>query len=148
MQLEVLHHGKPDTGAAWCLSTIDRAYEGHGCEVKENANLVPGHYLYAGSAFGPGVDPPIDAISHQIQFIVVWNANATPNWTLVHFKGPGAGLGPFASATDTNTHTLTIVMGVPNSQALATARTALTTSAALGAQLMQLNTVPFRTPLF
>lgn len=32
----VLRHGKPDTGAAWCLSIIVRTYEGHGCEAEED----------------------------------------------------------------------------------------------------------------
>jgi hypothetical protein len=57
-------------------------------------------------------DSPIDSIGHQVQFIVVATANATPNWTLVHFKGPGAS-GNFASLTDTRTHTLNIAMGAP-----------------------------------
>jgi hypothetical protein len=87
-------------------------------------------------------DPPIDAISHQVQFVVAWNANVTPNWSLVNFKGPASGAGALASGTDTNTHTLTIVMGVPNSQALQNSRAALTTGAALGAQLMQFGIVP------
>jgi hypothetical protein len=58
-------------------------------------------------------DPPIDSISHQVQFIVSWNASATPNWTLVSFKGPGPGSGAFLSGSRSDTHTLTIVLGSP-----------------------------------
>lgn len=58
-------------------------------------------------------DSPIDSIGHQVQFIVVATGNATPNWSLVHFKGPGAS-GNFASLTDTRTHTLNIAMGAPS----------------------------------
>jgi hypothetical protein len=57
-------------------------------------------------------DPPIDSISHQVQFIVAANVNVTPNWTLVHFKGPGSS-GTFASASRTHTNTLNIVLGSP-----------------------------------
>jgi hypothetical protein len=56
---------------------------------------------------------PISAISHQVQFIVTWNINANPSWTLVHFKGPAAGSGSFVSAQQINTHTLTITLGPP-----------------------------------
>jgi hypothetical protein len=58
-------------------------------------------------------DSPIDSIGHQVQFIVVATGNATPNWSLVHFKGPGASSN-FASLTDTRTHTLNIAMGAPS----------------------------------
>jgi hypothetical protein len=57
-------------------------------------------------------DPPVDSLSHSVQFIVALSANATPNWTLVRFKGPGA-TPPLASATGSTTHTLTIAMGSP-----------------------------------
>jgi hypothetical protein len=58
------------------------------------------------------LDPPIDSLAHQIQFVVMLTGNVTPTWTLVHFKGPG-GTGSFASATDTRTHTLNIALGGP-----------------------------------
>jgi hypothetical protein len=60
------------------------------------------------------VDPPIDSISHQVQFVVSWNASASPSWSLVNFKGP-SGPSPFASASRSDTHTLSIVMGSPTS---------------------------------
>jgi hypothetical protein len=61
------------------------------------------------------LDPPISVISHQVQFIVAWSANATPTWTLLHFKGPGsaAGSNSLFSAGQINTHTLTITLGAP-----------------------------------
>jgi hypothetical protein len=58
-------------------------------------------------------DPPIDSIGHQIQFIVLTTANATPSWSLVHFKGPGAS-GSLAAVTETRTHTLNIALGAPS----------------------------------
>jgi hypothetical protein len=61
------------------------------------------------------LDPPIDTITHQIQFIIVWNASATPSWTLLHFKGPSPASGALLSATITKTHTLNIAFGPPSS---------------------------------
>jgi hypothetical protein len=75
--------------------------------------------------------PPISALSHQVQFIVTWNANANPSWTLLHFKGPSAGSGSFFSAQQINTHTLTITLGPPpqgGGPGLGTEATALRTS--------------------
>jgi hypothetical protein len=84
----------------------------------------------------PPKDPPIDAISHQVQFILILNAGANPTWTLVHFKGPSPTSGTFASLSETNTHTLTIVMGPPGSPAAANALSQLTFSATLANQLL------------
>jgi hypothetical protein len=63
------------------------------------------------------LDPPLSVISHQVQFIVAFSANATPSWALLHFKGPGPGAGSnsMMSAGQTNTHTLTITLGAPQS---------------------------------
>jgi hypothetical protein len=61
---------------------------------------------------GIPIDPPIDSIAHQVQFIVVASASVTPNWSLVHFKGPSAN-GSFASVNETRTHTLNIALGAP-----------------------------------
>lgn len=82
------------------------------------------------------LDPPIDAISHQVQFIVVLSASANPSWSLLHFKGPTATSGNFASLNGTNTDTLTITIGVPGSQATVNSRGALTLSTALANQLI------------
>jgi hypothetical protein len=62
-------------------------------------------------------NPPIDAISHQTQFIVTLSANAAPNWTLVHFHGPETGSSLF-SASRGFTHTLNIAMGSPSNNGL------------------------------
>jgi hypothetical protein len=90
-----------------------------------------------GSVIAPPSDPPIDAISHQVQFVLMLNASANPTWTLLKFKGPSPASGSFASATGTNTHTLTIVMGEPSSPAAANARSSLTFGAAVASQLPQ-----------
>jgi hypothetical protein len=58
------------------------------------------------------LDPPIDTISHSVQFIVTYTGGAAPSWTLVHFKGPAAA-GSLLSGTKINTHTLVITMGAP-----------------------------------
>jgi hypothetical protein len=56
-------------------------------------------------------DPPIDTLSHQVQFVLTLTGSATPTWTLARFKGPGPASGGLLSGTQTNTHTLTIVLG-------------------------------------
>jgi hypothetical protein len=59
-------------------------------------------------------DPPIDSISHQVQFVLSLSANASPQWSLVRFKGPSPNNG-LVGGSHSNTHTLTIVMGAsPN----------------------------------
>jgi hypothetical protein len=80
-------------------------------------------------------DPPIDAISHQVNFVVAWNGSLNPSWTLVNFKGPTPSSGNFASLSESNTHNLTIVMGQPGSAAVANSRSSLTFSAAFANQL-------------
>lgn len=57
-------------------------------------------------------DPPINSISHSVNFAVELRGNISPNWTLVSFRGPAAS-GTFASGTYTHTHTLAIAMGHP-----------------------------------
>jgi hypothetical protein len=60
------------------------------------------------------LDPPIDSISHQVQFVLALSANASPQWSLVRFKGPSPNNG-LVGGSHSNTHTLTIVMGAsPN----------------------------------
>jgi hypothetical protein len=60
------------------------------------------------------INDPLDTISHQIQFIVTWNASATPSWTLVNVKGPAPAAGSFLSAQRQTTHQLLITMGRSN----------------------------------
>jgi hypothetical protein len=55
-------------------------------------------------------DPPIDALSHSVNFVVALSGNVTPTWSLVRFKGL---TGTFASGSHSNTHTLSIAMGSP-----------------------------------
>ncbi len=56
------------------------------------------------------VDPPIDAVSHSLQFVVAYGANITPSWTLIQWKGPGLTQN-FLSASGTRTHTLNLAIG-------------------------------------
>jgi hypothetical protein len=74
-------------------------------------------------------NPPIDALSHQVQFLVAWNASLNPTWSLVNVKGPSPASGSLFSGTQTNTHTLTIVLGPPSSPAVTTQRTSLANAA-------------------
>lgn len=57
-------------------------------------------------------DPPIDSLSHSINFIATIGASSSPNWVLVHWKGP-ANLGNLASLSGIRTHTLSIALGSP-----------------------------------
>jgi len=77
------------------------------------------------------LDPPIDTISHQVQFIIVWNASASPSWTLLHFKGPSPS-GSLFSVTQTKTHTLNLVLGPPSSPDAQGALNALQIGTAVG----------------
>jgi hypothetical protein len=65
-------------------------------------------------------DPPIDSLSHQVQFIVAWSANVSPSWSLVRFKGPSPSSGPLLSGSSSNTHTLSIVLGPPGADTAST----------------------------
>jgi hypothetical protein len=57
-------------------------------------------------------DTPIDSIVHTVKFMVTVGASATPNFTLVQFRGPGLTT-PFASASQIRTNTLDVVLGMP-----------------------------------
>jgi hypothetical protein len=60
----------------------------------------------------PGNDPPLDSISHQVQFVVGLSGSVSPNFTLVKFRGP-AQSGSLAAMSRVRTHTLAIVMASP-----------------------------------
>jgi hypothetical protein len=57
-------------------------------------------------------DPPIDSISHSLNFIVTTGATLSPNWLLLHWKGP-ANVGNLGTYSDVRTHTLSIALGSP-----------------------------------
>jgi hypothetical protein len=57
-------------------------------------------------------DPPLDSIAHSVRFTLAAGANATPNWSLVYFRGPGLSP-PFANAQRTRVHNLDVVLGAP-----------------------------------
>jgi len=80
-------------------------------------------------------DPPVDALTHSVQFIVNYNAGISPNWSLAAWKGPiagglgsggggsggggsggggGGGGGSLASAGGQRQHTLNIAVGSPD----------------------------------
>jgi hypothetical protein len=84
------------------------------------------------SLLGLQLDPPLDAIGGQVQFIIVLNASISPSWTLLHFKGPTPGSGSGASASATLTHTLNIAMGPPSSPDVANTLGALQLGTAIG----------------
>jgi hypothetical protein len=61
------------------------------------------------------LDPPIDSLSHSVKFVVAVSGSLSPNWVLVHFRGPSANSN-LLSGTHTRTHTLSIVLGSPDEQ--------------------------------
>jgi hypothetical protein len=58
-------------------------------------------------------NPPIDSISHSLNFVVTFGASVSPNWTLLNWKGPtnAGNLGTYAGI---RTHTLAIALGSPS----------------------------------
>ncbi|MGO9483759.1 MAG: hypothetical protein ACLPX9_04110 [Rhodomicrobium sp.] len=56
------------------------------------------------------IDPPVDSVVHSLTFVVAYGAGISPNWTLLQWKGPGAGATPMLSASGTRTHTLNIAL--------------------------------------
>jgi hypothetical protein len=58
-------------------------------------------------------DPPLDALTHSVQFIVSYGAGISPNWTLAVWKGP-AGSQNLASASGGRQHILNIAAGPPD----------------------------------
>ena len=57
-------------------------------------------------------DTPIDSIVHTVKFVVTMGASATPNFSLVRFKGPGL-TAPFLNASQIRTNQLDVVLGMP-----------------------------------
>jgi hypothetical protein len=88
------------------------------------------------------LDPPLDAIGHQVQFIIVYTGSLTPSWTLVNFKGPSPSSGTGLSATKTLTHTLNIAIGPPGSADVANTLGALQIGTAVGNSLSVNGVVP------
>lgn len=56
------------------------------------------------------VDPPIDSISHSLQFVINYGANVSPTWSMLEWKGPAPG-GNLFSASGVRTHNMVIAMG-------------------------------------
>jgi hypothetical protein len=63
------------------------------------------------SALPDHVDPPIDSVLHSVNFVVSYGAGISPSWSLLQWKGPGAGNTPLLSASGQRTHTLNITLG-------------------------------------
>jgi hypothetical protein len=57
-------------------------------------------------------NPPIDATSQSVDFVVTASANASPSWSLINLKGPGNAGNSF-SMNGIRTHTLDIAIGPP-----------------------------------
>jgi hypothetical protein len=54
-------------------------------------------------------DPPVDNISHTVQFLVASSVNATPSWSFARIKANTSG--SLAALTHNNTQTLIVVLG-------------------------------------
>ena len=71
------------------------------------------------------VDPPIDSVSHSVQFVVTYGAGISPSWSLLQWKGPGgSGNTPFFGGSATRTHSLNLALG-PRSGAASISNDAL-----------------------
>jgi hypothetical protein len=57
-------------------------------------------------------DQPIESIGQSMNFVVTVGLSTTPNWSLLHWKGPANG-SSLASISGIRTHTLNIAMGAP-----------------------------------
>ncbi len=117
---------------AQIIKDIDRLITELGIANTAAATQYGGTLKNAAISLSVFVDPPLDTISHQVQFVIVWNASASPSWTLLHFKGPSPSSGALFSATKTNTHTLNIAIGPPSSPDTQTALQALQIGTAVG----------------
>lgn len=64
----------------------------------------------------PGtIGSPYSAFNYEVSFVIITNGTVTPTWKLVDVTAnPG---GPFASATRTRTHTMSITFSAPNDKA-------------------------------
>jgi hypothetical protein len=54
--------------------------------------------------------PPIDSITHTVEFTITKSIGVTPGWTLVRFRGQ-TGNSSMASASRVDTHKLTVTLG-------------------------------------
>ena len=89
-------------------STFETDYAGCASKLQaqaESATILP-------KALPDQVDPPIDSVSHSLQFVVSYGVGISPSWTLLQWKGPGgSGNTPFFGASGTRTHTLNLALG-------------------------------------
>jgi hypothetical protein len=69
----------------------------------------------------PACRPPIDSITHTLEFTIVKSAGIAPTWTLVRFRGQ-SGSNSLANASRIDTHKLTITLG-PSQENLSAAST-------------------------
>ena len=81
-------------GSARCAAAI----QPQATQAAELPNVLPAQ-----------VDPPIDAVSHSLTFVINYGASVTPSWSLIQWKGPGTN-GNFASANGVRTHSLILAL--------------------------------------
>jgi hypothetical protein len=58
----------------------------------------------------PSCRPPLDSITHTVEFTIVKSIGVSPSWSLVRFKGQ-TGNGAMAGASRIDTHKLTVSLG-------------------------------------
>jgi hypothetical protein len=88
----------------------------------------------------PALDPPLDNISHTVQFVVASNVTATPSWTLARFKSSTSP--SLASLSHNNTQTLSIVLGPASNAKVPVGNQSAIDAAGLNATLRELLSVP------
>ncbi len=95
--MDGIHANDYPKQSAICATTLTQAAD----QATKNANALPNQ-----------IDPPIDAVGHTVTFVVTYGAGISPSWSLLQWKGPGAGTGsPMLSATGVRTHTLSLALG-------------------------------------
>ena len=102
---------KPDEDSADVKAAIDKARQGI---TDANKAITKAAQTVTAAQGALPTNGPIDPIAHQVSFTVTFSGNATPNWSLIRFKGPGTSNNSFLSASRAFIHTLNISMGSPS----------------------------------
>jgi len=88
---------------------LDQLISNQVIHAQRSADLAKKYAALAANYLTP--DPPFESIGQALNFVVTVGASASPNWSLVRFKGPSGGGGTLASLMGVRTHSLNIAMG-------------------------------------
>ncbi len=94
--MDDIHANNYPKQSAACATALTQAAG----QAAKNANALPNQ-----------IDPPIDSVAHSLTFVVAYGMGISPSWSLLQWKGPGAGTGTsLLSATGTRTHILNLAL--------------------------------------